>query len=93
MHVKTATNYGESVKALMKGGDLLIESCGCILSLKIKRHVLCTHICTALTNSPRAAALPLNPSASHPLKDINIVFGAGKYEMLSNGEGETVICL
>lgn len=31
-HVKkTATNYGGSVKALMKGGDLLIESCGCAL--------------------------------------------------------------
>lgn len=43
-HVKTATNYGGSVKALMKGGDLLIESCGCALFLKIKQHVLCTHI-------------------------------------------------
>lgn len=43
-HMKTVTKYGGSVKALMKGGDLLIESCGCALFLKIKLHVLCTHI-------------------------------------------------
>lgn len=48
LHVKTAANYGEFVKDLMKGGDLLIESCGCILSPKISQHVFCTNICATL---------------------------------------------
>lgn len=44
-HVKTAANYGKLVKDLMKGGDLLIESCGCILSPKS------ASMCSALTSA------------------------------------------
>lgn len=58
-HVKTATNYGGSVKALMKGGDLLIESCGCALFLKIKQHVLCTRIPHGTRTQGALRLLPL----------------------------------
>lgn len=81
-HVKTATNYGGSVKALMKGGDLLIESCGCTLFLKIKQHVLCTHT----PHDTQALATQAALLASHPLRGMNIVFGRCKYEMLSHGK-------
>lgn len=42
-HVKTAANYGGSDKDLMKGGDLLIDSCGCALLPQIKQDLFCTH--------------------------------------------------
>lgn len=50
-HVKTAANYGEFVKDLMKGGDLLIESCGCILSPKS------ASMCSALTSAQHSRSL------------------------------------
>lgn len=87
LHVKTATKYGECVKILMKGGDILIEPCGCILCLKS------TSMCFALTsaqntqiyNPPQLCHLAQN--TSHPLKEINIIVGKHINEMQSNGQG------
>lgn len=59
-----------------------------------KSSSMCSaHTSAQHSDSQRTAALPLDPNASHPLKDTNIVFGEGKYEMSFNGEDETVICL
>lgn len=86
-HVKTATNYGGFVKALMKGGDLLIESCGCALFLKIKQHVLCTHIPHDTRIQDALWLLPLKQLlASHRLQGISIVFGRCKDEMLNHDQ-------
>lgn len=59
-HVKTATNYWEFVKDLMKGGDLLIESCGCILSPKSAR------MCSALTSAQHSRSTARRSSAAYP---------------------------
>lgn len=87
LHVKTATKYGECVKILMKGGDILIEPCGCILCLKS------TSMCFAHTSAQKTQIynLPqlchLAQNTSHPLKDINIISGKHINEMQCNGQG------
>lgn len=70
LHVKTATESGECVKTLMKGGEFLIEPCGCI-SLKSTSTCCGQRSQIDTTPSPRHLA----PDSSHSLKHVNIIVG------------------
>lgn len=64
LHVKTTAKYAECVKTLMRGGDLLIESCGCILSLKSTS--ICSGFTSAQNNLCHTTSLPFSPKYFTP---------------------------
>lgn len=89
--VKTATNYGEFLKNLMRGGDLQIESCGCIVP-QISQQVYCIHICTKFWSMIHQSSAVALKNISHCLKDVSIIVGIPINKMQSYSQGDTVIC-